>query len=319
MTATPPHRIAIIGGGKNAEHEVSLASAAALTRAVHSLGAIAVPLTITRSGGWSETSGSALSAAQAVSILGSCDLALPMVHGVGGEDGAIAGFLEMIGVRFVGYPVRAGAVGMDKGLTKLLARELGITTAPAIRVETTQDALALNFDRPLVVKPTSGGSSNGLALARSATELLAAIAAIEDTGDTALVERFIPGREVDIAVFRDRHGELRVGAALEITKAAGALFDRDQKYDGTAQFTVPAALSTAEEAELFAHSRSLYTALGCSGVVRCDFVLTATGPILNEVNTTPGFTEFSQVPLMFAAQGLSYTDVVAELIAAAGP
>jgi len=314
-------RVAIIGGGANDEHDVSLASAAAVTRAVRALGHDAVPVTIDRSGGWRDPAGVPTTAAEAVALLATCDVAFPVLHGENGEDGSIAGLLSMAGVPFAGSPVGAGAVGMDKWVTKLVAEALGVRTAPARLVRSEGEAASLARDPrlgpPLVVKPTTGGSSNGVSVVREAPDLGAALGLALAAGRTALVEAFVVGREVDIALFRDSTGALRAGTTLEIGVADGAVFDREQKYDGTASFTLPARISPDEHAVIESAARALYDTLGCAGVARFDFFVTATGVVLNEVNTTPGFTEASQVPRMYAAVGLGYEQLVAALLDAA--
>lgn len=318
MRESTIRRVAVIGGGANEEHDVSLASAAAVVRAVRALGLTAVALTIDRRGGWHLHDGP-IHPAQAVSSLVSCDAAFPVLHGVDGEDGAVAGLLTLTGVPFVGSPVRAGALGMDKWVTKLVAESLGIRTAPAVLVDDRFDASQLPLEPPFVVKPTFGGSSNGVTVVRESGELDAAIGTARAAGGSALIEAFVSGREVDIALFRDRDGVLRAGSTLEIAVAAGAVFDREQKYDGSASFTLPARVSADEHAAIEAAARALYDALGCAGVARFDFFVTAEGVVLNEVNTTPGFTEQSQVPRMFAATGLDYPALVAALLDAALP
>jgi len=308
-------RIAVIGGGANDEHEVSLASAAALTAAVGRLGDTAVPLTVERDGTWRHTDGEVLTAAGAVAVLTDCDAAFPALHGVNGEDGAVAGFLTMIGVPVVGSPVVAGALAIDKWVTKTIAEALGVRSAPGVVVRSGDPAALPPFAPPLVVKPTTGGSSNGVSVVRTADDYAMAVAEARAAGEDVLVERFVAGREVDIAVFRQADGSLRTGATLEIGVDEGGLFDREQKYDGTARFTVPARVTTAEHEALERSARTLYDALGCAGVARFDFFVTADGVVLNEVNTAPGFTEQSQVPRMYAATGLDYVELVRELLA----
>ncbi|PZE66496.1 ATP-grasp domain-containing protein [Curtobacterium sp. MCBD17_021] len=317
MSEHTRRRIAVIGGGRSDEHDVSLASAAAAVRAVRANGHEVLALTVGRDGRWHGTGREALPTADAVRHLTRCDVALPLLHGVDGEDGAVAGLLTMLGVPFVGSPVRAGALAMDKWVTKLLAEAAGITTAPAVLVRPGDDVGEPPLDLPLVVKPTTGGSSNGVTRVAAAYAYGGAVETARAAGGDVLVESFVTGREVDIALFRDRDGLLRAGATLEIGVAADGVFDRDRKYDGTAAFTLPARVSPAEHAAVDRAARVLYAALGCSGVARFDFFVTAAGIVLNEVNTTPGFTEQSQVPRMYAAVGLPYEDLVAELVDAA--
>jgi D-alanine-D-alanine ligase len=322
MTGHTPRRIAVIGGGRSDEHDVSVASAAAAARAVHGNGDELVALTIGRNGRWSGNDGEALTAADAVRHLTTCDVVLPLLHGVHGEDGSIAGLLTMLDVPFVGSPVRAGALAMDKWTTKLLAEAAGIDTAPAVLLRpgdvVGEPPLGLPpLDLPLVVKPTTGGSSNGVGRVTTADAYGPAVAGARSAGADVLVESFVTGREVDIALFRDRGGALRAGATLEIGVDAGEVFDRERKYDGTAEFTVPARLTPHEQTAVDRAARDLYGVLGCSGVARFDFFVTDTGVVLNEVNTTPGFTERSQVPLMYAAVGLGYGALIAELVEAA--
>lgn len=308
-------RVAVIGGGANDEHEVSLASAAAVVRALRARGEDVVALTIERDGRWRHTGGRGVSAAGAVAVLTTCDAAFPLLHGERGEDGAAAGLLVLVGVPIVGSPVRAGALAMDKWVTKVLAAQVGIATAPGSLVTTSRD---VTLAPPLVVKPTTGGSSNGVAVVHDRAALDDAIGQARAAGDgRVLVESFVVGREVDVALFRDRSGALRAGGTLEIGVAEQSVFGRDEKYDGTAEFTVPARISAAEHDTVLAAAQRLYEALGCAGVARFDFFVTADGVVLNEVNTTPGFTERSQVPLMYAATGLDHPDLVGELVDAA--
>ncbi|WP_423921517.1 D-alanine--D-alanine ligase family protein [Frigoribacterium sp. 2-23] len=326
--ASSPHptrasrRIAVLGGGANDEHDVSLASAAAVARAVRRLGDTAVPVTIDRDGGWLDADGRPLSPAEAVGLLAGCDVVFPVLHGVDGEDGAIAGLLRLTSMPFVGSPVRAGALAMDKAVTKLLAETVGVRTAGGVLVRPDEEARAVpdrvrRLAGPFIVKPTSGGSSNGVSRVDDPALLPAAIEHAREAGEDVLVESFVVGREVDIALFRDRWGVLRAGATLEIGVPESGFFDRERKYDGTARFTVPARLEAAELASIDRAARALYEALGCDGVARFDFFVTVDGVVLNEVNTSPGFTERSQVPRMYEAVGLDYAGLVGELVAAA--
>lgn len=317
MTDPAPRVVAVVGGGRSDEHDVSLASAASAAASLRASGSTVVALTVDRDGGWRRTGGGPLTAAEAVGLLTGCDAAFPLLHGVDGEDGAVAGLLRMVGVPVVGSPVRAGALATDKWATKLVAAAVGVRTAPGVLVGPGEPVPGDAPAPPVVVKPTSGGSSDGVSLVDDDAGLPAALDRARAAGDAVLVEAFVPGREVDLALFRDRHGVLRAGAALEIGVPELGVFDRDSKYDGTAAFTVPARLLPDELAAVDRAARLLYEALGCSGVARFDFFVTAEGVVLNEVNTCPGFTERSQVPLMYAAVGLDHEGLVAALVAAA--
>jgi D-alanine-D-alanine ligase len=133
-------------------------------------------------------------------------------------------------------------------------------------------------------------------------------------GRQVVVEEQVTGREVDIAALRTPDGTVRLSPPLEIVVGADTFFDTTRKYDGTAEFLVPAALEADDLATIGRHTIALATRLGCAGVARFDYFVTADGPVLNEVNTVPGFTEHSQVPRMFAADGLSYRDLLTELV-----
>ena len=311
--------MAVLGGGTSGEHEVSLASAASVAEALRAAGAEVVELTVARDGGWRSATGGRLTPAQAVAALTRCDAAFPVLHGEHGEDGTAAGFLDLVGVPLVGSPVRAGALALDKERTKLVAASVGVATAPGVVIGDSGpvDPASWPFDLPVVVKPTTGGSSDGVSVVTRADELDRAVEHARAAGDAVLVEAFVRGREVDLALHRDRDGRLRAGAPLEVVVPDDGVFDRASKYDGSAVFEVPARLAPAEHDALLAASTTLYDALGCAGVARFDFFVTADGPVLNEVNTTPGLGARSQVPLMYEAVGTDRAALVGELVAAA--
>lgn len=304
-------RVAVIGGGENCEHDVSLASAGSVVAALETTAYDVVALTIGRDGVWSGADGRALTLGEAVSALQGCDVALPVVHGPRGEDGALAALCELAGVPYVGSGVRPGAIAMDKWVTKLVAEALGVATAPGV-VVTPSTVAHLSWTHPVVVKPVAAGSSQGVTLVRSADDWDAALAAAFTLDTRVLVEEVVVGREIDVAVLRRADGTLVTAPALEIV--VDGLFDYDAKYGGHADFRIPARLDDAEEKALQHAAVTVYEALGCAGVARVDFFLTDDGPVLNEVNTVPGMTEHSQVPLMFDAAGISYPELLDELV-----
>ena len=200
---------------------------------------------------------------------------------------------------------------MDKWATKLVARRLGITVADDVLL-TPASAASYVFAGPVVVKPVAAGSSHGVSLVRTADDLAAALGAAFALDDRVLVEEVVAGREVDLAVLGRPDGARVVAPALEIV--VDGIFDLDTKYDGSADFRIPASLTDTERKELEAAAVAMYDALGCAGVARVDFFVTEQGPVLNEVNTMPGFTEQSQVPKMFAAAGTSYAELLDLLV-----
>ncbi|WP_434444087.1 D-alanine--D-alanine ligase family protein [Lentzea sp. E54] len=311
-------KVAVIGGGRNCEHDVSLASAAAARAALDPAKYEAVEVTIGRDGVWSgpdnrrlgDTEASSLAAA--LEVLAGCDVVLPMVHGPMGEDGTLAALCDLAGIPYVGSPLRAGAIGMDKHATKLIAEAVGVNTARG-RVVTSRSTV--EFTGPVVVKPIAAGSSFGVQLVRTADELEPAVRAALEFDERVLIEEVLVGREVDVAVLDDPDDGPLVGPPLEILVADG-FFDTAAKYDGGARFVIPAQLDDVERKALSEAALRVYEALGCRGVARVDFFLTEKGPVLNEVNTMPGMTSESQVPKMFAAMGISYADLLDRMIRA---
>lgn len=311
--------VVVIGGGSTAEHEVSLATAAAVERALRANGFTVTSATIGRDGRWSQdaaplgaTPSDSLSAA--LPVIEQADVVFPAIHGVGGEDGTLAALCALLHKPVVGSGLRAGAIGMDKWATKATAQALGIRTAPG-RLITAAAMEDIAFERPVVVKPASAGSSYGVGLAEDAAQFRAALAEARRFDDRILVEDVVVGREIDVAVLREADGRTWAPPPLEIH--AQGLFDTATKYDGSARFVVPADVTEADCAALTRAALDLFDALGCAGVARLDFFLTQDGPVLNEINTMPGMTAESQVPRMFAAAGTGYEDLVTRLVDAA--
>ena len=303
-------RVVVIGGGQSAEHQVSLASAEGVTAVLRSHGHDVVALTIDQNGMWRQDQ-QAIGFAGAVHVLGTTDVVVPMLHGPRGEDGTLAALCDLAGVPYVGSGLGAGALAMDKWVTKLVAEAIGIATAPG-RLLTRATASAYSFTHPVVVKPVAAGSSQGVSLVSAADALPSALATAFDYDDRVLIEDVVEGREIDLAVLGRPDGTRLVAPALEIV--ADGIFDFATKYGGSADFRVPARLSDTQRERLERAAVSMYDALGCAGVVRIDFFWSGDQPVLNEVNTTPGFTEASQVPKMFAAAGLTYAELLDLLI-----
>jgi D-alanine-D-alanine ligase len=304
-------RVAVIGGGQNCEHDVSLASAASVAAGLVSGGYDVVPINIGRDGTWRDRGRRPIGLCGAAQVLRGCDVVFPVVHGPRGEDGALAALCELADLPYVGSAIRPGAIAMDKWVTKLVAGALGIATAPG-RLVTPGTAAHERWAHPVVVKPVAAGSSQGVSLVTRADALHPALAAAFALDGRVLVEDVVVGREIDVAVLGHADGSRSVPPALEIV--ADGVFDYQAKYGGHADFRIPTHLDDVDAKALEEAAVATYDALGCSGVARVDFFLTEHGPVLNEVNTVPGMTEHSQVPRMFAAAGVSYPELLDDLV-----
>lgn len=342
-------RVCVIGGGASGEHGVSLTSAAGVAGALDRERYDVYRLTIGRDGGWFDGSAtderSRLTAAEAVAGLEGMDVVFPALHGVNGEDGTMAALMGVVRVPVVGGGIRPGALAMDKWVTKLIAGALGIATAPAVYVvggrvvagggvssfaattglgpgsgsgvTVAEGVSVAGLTYPVVVKPVAAGSSHGVSVVARASDLPAAVDEARRHDEHVLIEQFVEGREVDVAVLEHADGHRTIGPALEITVASGDVFGTDQKYGGHVPFVIPARVTDAELDALRSAADTLFTALGCRGIARFDFFVTPDGVLLNEVNTMPGFTPDSQVPKMFDAIGIPYATLLDELLATA--
>ncbi|GAA1571916.1 D-alanine--D-alanine ligase family protein [Kribbella karoonensis] len=310
-------KVAIVMGGASPEHQVSLASGKGIAKAVDLLGHTAIPMVIDAEGNWRDGQH------EAIEILQACDVTIPALHGEGGEDGRIQGFFDQLRIPYVGSGVAASAVGLDKHLTKAVLTAHGIPVTPGVALRGTevtdteamlQKLKASGLDYPLFVKPANGGSSFGVTRATDLSSLLAAVA---DAAPDVLVEREMAGREIDLAVLEFPDGRIETAPALEIhADPEQPFFNAAAKYEsGGTRFVVPAPLDAALAERLRRTAIEVFEVLGCAGLARVDFFVPVDGePVVNEINTFPGFTPASQFPRMWAAAGLSYAEVVDTLI-----
>ncbi len=256
--------------------------------------------------------------------LGTVDVVFPILHGPFGEDGTLQGMLELAGVPYVGPGVLASAAGMDKEFTKkLLAAEglpVGVQVVLRPGTATLTDAERARIGLPAFVKPARGGSSIGITKITSWDRLDAAVAAAREHDPKVIVEAGIVGREVECGVLEFPDGRVQASVVSEIRMpdadaAAPEFYDFDTKYlDDVCEFDVPAKLDDAVADEIRELSVRAFRALDCQGLARVDFFITADGPVINEINTMPGFTPISQYPRMWEATGVDYTTLVATLV-----
>ena len=342
-------RVALLFGGRSAEHDVSLMSAANVFLALDPARYEVVPIAVARSGAWilchlvegrfpSEVpaggplltllpgGGGRLVVAfdddAVVEPPAPVDVIFPVLHGPFGEDGSVQGLAELAGVPYVGANVFASAAAMDKDAAKRLLRDAGLPTV-RFRAVTEADApsfaeLVAELGRPLFVKPARLGSSVGVGKADTAEEFAAALREAFRHDRKVLVEEFIHGREVECGVLEDADGALMTSLPGEIIPTnRHAFYTYEAKYldqDG-ALLKVPADLPKEIVQRVQDISLQAFRALGCEAMARVDvFLRPDMSIVVNEVNTIPGFTNISMYPLAFNASGVSYPELVDRLI-----
>ncbi|GLZ00490.1 D-alanine--D-alanine ligase family protein [Actinoplanes sp. NBRC 103695] len=340
--------VGVVFGGQNTEYDVSCRSAVSVLDNLDRGRFRAVPVRIGQDGAWhvatvaefpaeldadqlvaltsNDVSTRAASMAAAIEALGSVDVVFPVLHGALGEDGTVAGLLDLLGVPYVGAGVLAGATGMDKEITKALLKAEGIAVADGLVLrdpeDTVTDVERKRLGLPVFVKPASGGSSVGVTRVTDWADLDQAVATAF-AGDTkVLVEPAVPGREIDIAVLEHPDGRVEAGPPLEILMDAHRhhFFSATAKYrDGSTKFGIPAPVDADTGWYLADAAVRAFRALGCAGLIRVDFFVHAgangvTEVVLNEVNTMPGLTSVSQFPAAWRAAGVPYTELLGILI-----
>ena len=332
----------VLFGGQSAEHDVSCVTAAHVLRAVDQQRYRITPVGISREGEWvlatnalealSDTAlamperliaaGDALSptpmlaTAQAFGPV----VVLPLLHGPLGEDGTVQGLLELLDVPYVGSGVLGSAVSMDKAVAKELCAFHGFPQARwmSVREHEVSDArLAAVVELlglPVFVKPSNMGSSVGVSKAASIDELRVAVEHALSYDETVVIEEAIVGREIEVAVL----GNLQPQASVPGEIVPGKdFYDYADKYlDDGAQLLIPAPLNETETAAVRSLAIRVYQALRCEGLARVDFFYEQGGRgfLINEANTMPGFTPISMYPKMWQESGVSYSELVNQLI-----
>ena len=345
-------RVAVLFGGRSAEHEVSVLSARSVLAAMDPDRFEAIPIGVTKAGRWVllpqgpppplPSGGLAEVAAAAGPAVAldqtserrelivddgtrvAVDVVFPVLHGPHGEDGSIQGFLEMVGVPYVGSGVLASALGMDKAVQKAVLRAAGLPVVDhevVVEREWREDpeaveARAAHLGFPVFAKPAALGSSVGISRVDAASELPAALDLAFAHGRKAVVEAGLTGhREIECAVLGNDDPVASI--AGEIVPKRHAFYSYEAKYldDGGTDLLVPAELAPAQLAEVQRLAVAAFQALDCAGMARVDLFLRADGDlVVNELNTIPGFTGISMYPKLWEASGLPYRDLVSRLI-----
>ena len=343
--------VCILFGGVSPEYEISLRSAESVLNAIDKERYIIYPVGITKDGRWflfGGTDYSCLPSGQWMDHPGNCpvaispvrgqglllfrddcvvsqrvDVVFPVLHGENGEDGSVQGLLQLAGIPFVGCHVAASAVAMDKTLTKLVADQIGIRQAAwrlvfsremDCRMEEILRELEDTFSYPMFIKPAGTGSSVGVSKAgnRMALENALRHAAVFDS--KVLVEEFIQGREVEVAVLGNENPIASICGEID---SGAEFYDYEAKYiTDTSVAYVPARIPEDVAERVRQNAVKVYQGVGAQGLSRVDFFVTDQSHevVFNEINTIPGFTSISMYPKLFAASGIPYPELIDRLL-----
>lgn len=300
MSIDKKARVGVLMGGLSSERKVSLKSGAAVLSALQERGWQAVGIDVGRD-------------LPARLVEAKIDVAWLALHGRYGEDGCVQGLLEVMGLPYTGSGVRASAVAMDKIATKQAVRGLPAVRLANDAVLRAGDAFPEQVGLPAVVKPAVGGSTLGMGIVRERSQWEAAFATALAAHERVLVEAFVPGEEITVAVLD--------GVALPVVRIVpdSGFFDYEAKYtDGRTRYEVPAQLPAAVIERAQAAAIAAYEAIGCRGLARADFIVPSEGdPVFLEINTLPGMTATSLSPMAAGAVGVSFGELVERVLLAA--
>ena len=343
--------VCVLFGGMSPEHEVSLRSAESVLNNMDAEKYNIFPVGITKNGDWVLFGGTdysmlpsgewldhpnnrraAISPVRGQGLLsfeGDCvvreriDVVFPVLHGENGEDGAMQGLLQLAGIPYVGPHVSASAVAMDKTLTKLVVDQAGIRQAKWLLVRNSEleqrtdgilDQVEEKFTYPVFVKPAGTGSSVGVSKAQDRQSLRDALLCAGAYDEKILVEEFISGKEVEVAVMGNQSPVASVCGEID---SGAEFYDYDAKYVAdTSVAYIPARIGEETEELVRELAVKIYSAIGCQGLSRVDFFVTYEGEevVFNEINTLPGFTSISMYPKLFAASGIPYGELIDNLL-----
>jgi len=316
-----PARVAVLGGGRSSEHEVSLASSASVREGLLEAGHEPIAIEIGRDGVW-RRDGEEVAVTPGRGLDG-VDVVFPVLHGPFGEDGTVQGLLECLDVPYVGAGVLASALCMDKVMFKEVMAHAGIPQVEYRAVR--EESFASERDRvlaevsglglPVFVKPARLGSSVGIARVLSADEMPGALASAFEHDSLAIVEAAARGLEVECSVMGNddpiasQPGEIVLGAG------EAGWYDYEAKYSpGGMRLVVPARVPDRVCERIQEIAVEAFRLSGCSGLARVDFFIEGERVLLNELNTMPGFTTTSVFAALFEASGVAYAELLDRLV-----
>jgi D-alanine-D-alanine ligase len=299
-------KVAVLGGGRSSEHEVSLASAESVRVGLAEAGHEPVEVLIERGGRWT-ADGRALALEPSGGLLG-VDAVFPALHGPFGEDGTVQGLLDLLDVPYVGAGVLASSVSMDKAVFKELMTAHGVPQGDYAVVRA--GGPPTTFGPPAFVKPARLGSSVGISKAVSEVDLDRAIEVAFEHDPVVVVERLVEGMEVECSVLGNGDPQASMPGELVIN---ADWYDYEAKYtEGGMELVVPARTPFADDVRRLAVE--VFKIVGCAGMARVDFFVTEDGVLVNELNTIPGFTATSVYAKLWDASGVPYPQLLDRLL-----
>jgi D-alanine-D-alanine ligase len=304
-------KVAVLRGGVSSEHDVSLRSGAAVTGGLRDAGHEPIDVLIERDGRWL-CGGDEVGLTPGAGLLGA-EVAFPVLHGPGGEDGSVQGTLEVLDVPYVGSDVESSAICLDKLAFKRLLSSGGLPQVDFRDAgdEGWRDGIE-GLGLPLWVKPARLGSSVGISKVESLDVLDEAVQAARRHDPKVIVEASGPGKEVECSLLG--HGEVIASVPGEIVAHAD-WYDYEAKYDaGGMDLVVPAGISEAARDGVRELALHVFRLAGCSGLGRCDFFVDGEEVLVNELNTIPGFTETSVYAKLLEADGIPYAELCDRLV-----
>ena len=322
-------KLGLIYGGVSTEHEVSISSYESIIKNIDKDKYEIISFYISKDGTWF-TDGKRTK--DVFNSLKEMDCVFPILHGKNGEDGNIAGMLEIIGVSYVGCKTLSSAICMDKVITKKLLEKANINVAKYMFIKKINDNfywvqdnydyvlldkeildLSVNtlLNYPVVVKPSRSGSSVGVSVANDYLELENAINEASIYDDKILIEEFIDGKELEVAVLGNN--DLTVSNIGNIIPDE-IVYSYNSKYKGNSKTVVLNTIEENLESKIKNIVLTTYKVLDCSGLARVDLFLIGNEVLVNEVNTMPGFTSISMYPKLMESINISYTDLIDRLI-----
>lgn len=319
-------KLLVIFGGRSSEHEISCISAGNVLQNIDTTKYDITKVGIDKNGNWLKYNGSAervkanswLEDKENVSrveniydMIKDYDVAYPILHGKYGEDGTIQGMFEMIGIKYVGCNTTTSAVGMDKQISKIVAKSAGIPVVP-YQVLLKGEKLNLTLEFPIIVKPSAAGSSYGVTKVSTEEELGKALKLAFEYDDKVLIEQYINAREIESAVLGNNP---YIVSDLGEIVSEHELYDFESKYESSVSVCkIPADIEKKEEIREYALKFAKIA--GIKGLSRIDFFVSKDdGSVyFNEVNTMPGFTDISMYPKLIEHYGISYPKLIDRLI-----